>query len=106
MRGRPQTQATLLAFVDLEERVPRNHPPRVIKQFADRALAELSPVFDEMYAARGRPSISPERLPPGFRLDHSAVHGAARRATVANSSRTASAPAGTWACTMSSAPRR
>jgi transposase/IS5 family transposase len=61
MRGRRQTQATMLAFVDLEERVPRNHPLRVIKQFADRALAELSPVFDEMYSAGGRPSIPPER---------------------------------------------
>src|SRR6195256_5981965 len=62
MRGRRQAQATMLAFVDLVERVPRNHPLRVIKQFADRALRELSPVFDEMYAVGGRPSISPERL--------------------------------------------
>src|SRR6195256_5484223 len=62
MRGRRQAQATMLAFVDLVERVPRNHPLRVIKQFADRALRELSPVFDEMYAAGGRPSIPPERL--------------------------------------------
>jgi len=38
----------MLAFVDLEERVPRNHPLRVVKQFADRALAELSPVFNAM----------------------------------------------------------
>jgi transposase len=62
MRGRREPQAMMLAFVDLEERVPRNHPLRVIKQFADRALAELSPVFDQMYAAGGRPSIPPERL--------------------------------------------
>src|ERR1700687_5862765 len=62
MRGRREPQATMLAFVDLEERVPRAHPLRVIKQFADRALAELSPVFDEMYSAGGRPSIPPERL--------------------------------------------
>jgi hypothetical protein len=39
----------MLAFVDLEERVPATHPLRVVKQFADRALAELSPVFDRMY---------------------------------------------------------
>jgi hypothetical protein len=26
MRGQRQAQATMLAFVDLEERVPRNHP--------------------------------------------------------------------------------
>src|SRR5437879_1411452 len=62
MRGRRDQQTTMLAFVDLEERVPRKHPLRVIKQFADRALRELSPVFDEMYAAGGRPSIPPERL--------------------------------------------
>jgi transposase len=62
MRGRQQAQATMLAFVDLEERVPCSHPLRVVKQFADRALRELSPVFNEMYAAGGRPSIPPERL--------------------------------------------
>src|SRR3979411_780693 len=62
MRGRQQAQATMLAFVDLGERVPRTHPLRVVKQFADRALRELSPVFDTMYAENGRPSIPPERL--------------------------------------------
>src|SRR5213076_713583 len=62
MRGRREPQATMLAFVDLEERVPRTHPLRVVKQLADRALAELSPVFDVMYAVCGRPSIPPERL--------------------------------------------
>src|SRR6266567_442513 len=62
MRGRRDPQTTMLALVDLEERVPRNHPLRVVKQFADRALRELSPVFDEMYATSGRPSIPPERL--------------------------------------------
>ncbi len=29
---------------------------------ADRALAQLPPTFDRMYAADGRPSIPPERL--------------------------------------------
>ena len=52
----------MLAFVDLEERVPRNHPLRAIKRYADAALSELSPVFDAMYAECGRPSIPPERL--------------------------------------------
>src|SRR3989440_938856 len=62
MRGRRDPQTTMLAVVDLEERVPPNHPLRVIKRFADRALRELSPVFDQMYAAGGRRSIPPERL--------------------------------------------
>ena len=54
----------MLAFIDPESRIPANHPIRTIKQFADAALAELSPQFDALYAAdgTGRPSIPPERL--------------------------------------------
>jgi hypothetical protein len=52
----------MLAFVDLEERVRIDHPLRLIKWFADEALAQLSPVFDAMHAVDGRPSIPPERL--------------------------------------------
>ena len=62
MRGRRNPQASMLAFVDLEERLPPHHPLRTIKRFADRALATLSPTFDAMYGAGGRPSIPPERL--------------------------------------------
>jgi|SRR5579884_586384 len=52
----------MLAFVDLEAHVPLAHPLRTIKRLADEALAHLSPVFDELYAEDGRPSIPPERL--------------------------------------------
>ena len=62
MRGRRDPQVTMLAFVDLEARVPFDHPLRTIKALADQALAELSPAFDRMYADVGRPSIPPERL--------------------------------------------
>ena len=62
MRGRKDPQVTMLAFVDLESRVPADHPLRTIKALADEALARLSPEFDRMYAAVGRPSIPPERL--------------------------------------------
>lgn len=62
MRGRRNPQVTMLAFIDLETRVPANHPLRTIKALADQALAELSPKFDRMYADVGRPSIPPERL--------------------------------------------
>src|SRR5262245_5713187 len=34
----------------------------MIKVLADQALADLSPLFDAMYAELGRPSIPPERL--------------------------------------------
>jgi len=62
MRGRCDPQLSMLAFVDLDARIPPDHPLRTIKRLADRALAELSPDFDRMYAASGRPSIPPERL--------------------------------------------
>jgi transposase len=62
MRGKREPQVTLLAFVDLEARVPPDHPLRRINALADAALSALSPEFDRMYAATGRPSIPPERL--------------------------------------------
>ena len=62
MRGRPNPQRSMLAIVDLEERVPKDHPLRRIKEVADVALARLSPIFDRMYARVGWASVPPERL--------------------------------------------
>ena len=62
MCGRQDPQVTLLAFIDLETRVPSDHPLRVIKRLADQALKALSPDLDRMYANVGRPSTPPERL--------------------------------------------
>ena len=62
MRGRQEPQVTMLAFVDLEERVPPDHPLRTIKALTDQALGRLSGEFDRMYADVGRPSIPPEQL--------------------------------------------
>ena len=62
MRCRKDPQATMLAFVDLEERVPHDHPIRIIKALADRALESLSAEFDHMYSSVGRASVPPERL--------------------------------------------
>lgn len=61
-RGRREAQVSMLAFIDLEERIPIDHPLRAIKRMADKALTDLSPLFDAMYAEDGRPSIPPERL--------------------------------------------
>ncbi len=62
MRGRREPRVSMLAFVDLEARVPVGHPLRSIKAVADAALTNLSSEFDRMYATVGRPSIPPERL--------------------------------------------
>jgi len=59
MRGRKNPQIAMLAFIDLEERVPAAHPVRTVKRLADEALADLSSTFDRMYAKGGRPT--PER---------------------------------------------
>ena len=62
MRGYDRPQTTMLTLVNPEQRVPANHPIRLIKQLAEVALKELSPLFAQMYSEVGRPSIPPERL--------------------------------------------
>ena len=62
MRGRREEQEVMLAFVDMEGRVPKDHPLRTIKAVADEALKRLSPEFDRMYSKLGRASVPPERL--------------------------------------------
>lgn len=62
MRGKVDGQADMLALLSPESVVPRVHPLRRIKPLVDSVLKDLSPLFDEMYAEWGRPSIPPERL--------------------------------------------
>lgn len=62
MRGTETKQSSMLCLMSPEERVPASHPLRRIKSLADAALRKLSPTFDAMYSATGRPSIPPERL--------------------------------------------
>jgi len=62
MRGELERQGVMLSVVSPEHRIRRDHPLRRIKAMADAELARLSPVFDAMYAERGRRSIPPERL--------------------------------------------
>jgi transposase len=62
MRGEERRQRSMLLVVNLEERIPKEHPLRRIKQMAELALKELSPMFDASYSVLGRPSLPPERL--------------------------------------------
>ena len=62
MRGEANQQATMLTAITPDAKVPRDHPIRAIKPIVDRALLDLSPVFNAMYAKVGRPSIPPEHL--------------------------------------------
>ena len=62
MRGSDGRSGSLFSYVDLEDRVPRSHPLRVIRRIADDVLAGMSGAVDAAYAPLGRPSIAPERL--------------------------------------------
>ena len=62
MRGDVERQVPMLTLTTPDQRVPKDHPIRRIKQLADAELRALSPVFDGMYSERGRPSIPPETL--------------------------------------------
>ena len=62
MRGKAQIQPEFFTTINLNQRVPADHPLRDIKAQADQVLKRLSPLFDNLYAKEGRPSIPPEQL--------------------------------------------
>ena len=62
MRGSDTVSGSLFSYVDLEDRVPADHPLRVIRHVVNDVLAALDAEFSAMYSDFGRPSIAPERL--------------------------------------------
>jgi transposase len=52
----------MFSYLSPESRVRKDHPLRTIRTMADQALKEMSPLFDDLYATTGRPSIPPEKL--------------------------------------------
>jgi transposase len=62
MRGDDQQPDSMFSYVSPEQRVPKDHPLRAIRELVDDILHELSRDFDLLYAKAGRPSIPPERL--------------------------------------------
>jgi transposase len=62
MRGSDTQQSAMFSYLSPEDRVPSSHPLRHVRAMVDAALKTLSPIFDEMYASFGRPSIAPEKL--------------------------------------------
>jgi transposase len=68
MRGEDEKQSAMFSYVTLEQRIPNDHPLRIIRGMTDRALERMDSKFDELYSATGRPSIAPERLIRGLLL--------------------------------------
>lgn len=62
MRGDDPRHESMFSYITPESRVRADHPLRPIRRMTDAALARLSPRFDRLYSAMGRPSIPPEQL--------------------------------------------
>ena len=62
MRGEDQQQTVVFSYVNVEDRIPKDHPLRRIRTMVNSSLKELWAHFEALYAQRGRPSIPPERL--------------------------------------------
>jgi transposase len=62
MRGRANPQMQMFSYIPIDSWVEEKHPLRPILDMVERVLAELSPEFDAIYSATGRPSIPPEQL--------------------------------------------
>jgi len=62
MRGADVQQVALFSYKTLEERVPQDHPLRLVRIVVNGVLQSLDRDFAKLYSAIGRPSIAPERL--------------------------------------------
>jgi transposase len=62
MRGADQEQSGMFSYLSPERRVRADHPLRGVRAQVDQVLMGLSPLFDKMYSATGRPSVPPEKL--------------------------------------------
>src|SRR5947199_6498905 len=62
MRGEDTQQNAMFSYLSPEQRVPQDHPVRMLRRLVDEVLRKLSRRFTAMYAHGGRPSIPPEKL--------------------------------------------
>ena len=62
MRGRRSPHSSILAFVNLDDRVSPNHPLWVIERVAQDGLDRISDDFERMYLKMRRASVLPKCL--------------------------------------------
>ena len=59
MRGIDEKPTQLFSYVDLERRIPLDHPLRAIRALVDKVLAGQSRTLAKLYARDGRPGTRP-----------------------------------------------
>jgi transposase len=62
MRGDALETDAMFSYISPAQRVPKDHPLRLVRELTDAALERLSPQFEKLYSRIGRPSVAPERL--------------------------------------------
>lgn len=62
MRGQVDRQQSMFVVLNLEEKVPADHPLRAIKAWTDGVLASMRWDFEAAYSHTGRPGVPPEQL--------------------------------------------
>jgi transposase len=62
MRGHASKQGPMFLMINVEDKVPQDHPLRAIKRRCDGILADMRRDFNAAYSRMGRPSIPPEQL--------------------------------------------
>ena len=63
MRGSDATTGSLFSYVDLEGRVSRRHPLRLIRRIVNDVVGSPSGELESVYSHLGRSSIAPETIP-------------------------------------------
>lgn len=62
MKGVDTGQTELFSYISMEDRIPKNHPLREIREMADFAIQRMTGKLKSLYSNTGRPSIPPEQI--------------------------------------------
>ena len=62
MRGHASKHGPMFLMINVEDKVPLDHPLRAVKRRCDAILADMRRDFQAAYSRMGRPSIPPEQL--------------------------------------------
>ena len=68
MRGHVDRQQQMFVALNLEEKIPQDHPLRPIKRWCDQVLASMRWDFEAAYSHTGKRGIPPEQMLKGLLL--------------------------------------